>query len=113
MRSPIPADAIGMADSHQKTSPEREDDRRRRSRVRGATLGWIFPEAGNSADAWEVRVLDVNRHGVAFESCEKLASGELRRIRIGRGPLDLAKKIRVVRCNPGSGGTFTIGGEFV
>jgi hypothetical protein len=97
----------------EKTSPERGSDRRRRSRVRGATQGWIIPETGESSDPWEVRVVDVNRHGVGFESCEKLSSGEVCRIRIGRGPLGLAKRIRVVRCNPGSSGTFTIGGEFV
>src|SRR5262245_38103015 len=97
----------------EKTSPERASERRRRSRVRGATTGWIIPDSGATTDPWEVRVFDVNRHGVGFESCEKMDSGQTCRIRIGRGPLDLAKRIRVVRCNPGSGGTFAIGGEFV
>ena len=97
----------------EKTSPDRGNERRRRSRVRGATQAWIIPDTGAAADPWEVRVFDVNRHGVGFESCEKMKSGEVCRIRIGRGPLGLAKRIRVVRCNPGSSGTFTIGGEFV
>jgi len=48
------ADPIGMAAS-QKTSPERGEDRRRRSRVRGATTGWIIPDTGQAADPWEVR----------------------------------------------------------
>jgi hypothetical protein len=96
-----------------KTSPEQATDRRRRSRVRGTTTGWIIPDTGRTTDAWEVRVTDVNRHGVGFESGEKLASGELWRIRIGRGPLELARRIRVVRCHPGTGGSFRIGGEFV
>ncbi|HEY7087745.1 MAG TPA: PilZ domain-containing protein [Tepidisphaeraceae bacterium] len=102
-----------------KTSPERNtttDDRRRRSRLPGATPGWVILEsdAAKAELPWEVRVTDVSRNGVGFESCEELASGQVCRIRIGRGPLDLARRIRVIRCNPDQpNGTFHIGGEFV
>jgi hypothetical protein len=88
-------------------------DRRRRSRLRGSTPGWLLPDSGDMTDPWEIRIHDVSRHGVGFESSEKLQDGDIVRVRIGRGPLELAKRIRVVRCNPGQGGTFKIGGEFV
>jgi len=65
------------------------------------------------SDPWEVRVRDISRHGVGFETAEKPTAGQTMRIRIGRGPIELAKRIRVVRCQPGQDGTFTIGGEFV
>ena len=117
---PCLVDSIGMpanAQHQQKTSPEpgNANDRRKRSRLPGATPGWVIVDsgAGKSDLPWEVRVTDVSRNGVGFESCEQLTSGQVCRIRIGRGPLDLAKRIRVVRCNPGqAGGTFQIGGEF-
>jgi PilZ domain len=101
-----------MADS-EKTSPESGAERRRRARVRGDAPGWIIRDNTQKTDPWEVRVVDVNRHGVGFESGEQLSSGDVVLIRIGRGPLEQARRVRVVRCHPGTGGTFRIGGEFV
>lgn len=88
-------------------------ERRRRRRLSGMTPGWILPDGADMSDPWEVRVKDVSRHGVGFESAEKFDSGQVMRIRIGRGPLELSRRIRVVRCHPGRGGTWNIGGEFV
>lgn len=97
-----------------KPSPDTPNDRRRRSRLHGATQGWIMPDQpAPPADLWEVRVKDVSRQGVGFESSEQLASGAVCRIRIGRGPIELSRRIRVVRCAPGEGNVFEIGGEFV
>ena len=63
---------------------------------------------------WEVRVHDVSREGVGFESSEQLKHGDVIRIRIGRGPIELARSVRVVRCEPnGTPNTYHIGGEFV
>jgi hypothetical protein len=72
-----------------------------------------MPESGDMTDPWEVRVQDVSRHGVGFESSEKLSDGDVVRLRIGRGPLELSRRIRVTRCEPGEGGTYVIGGEFL
>jgi hypothetical protein len=89
------------------------DDRRRRSRLPGTTPGWLIPDSGDMSDPWEVRIQDVSRHGVGFETSEKLQDGDIVRLRIGRGPLELCKRIRVVRCHPGQGGTYKVGGEFL
>lgn len=98
-----------------KPSPDSgsSSDRRKRSRLRGTTPGWVMAGDSSVLDPWEVRVRDVSRHGVGFESTERFDNGQVVRIRIGRGPLELARRIRVVRCNPGQTGTYSIGGEFV
>jgi hypothetical protein len=106
-------------------------ERRRRARIHSATQGWLIPEdalraaaAAAAADArdgaeagtgepWEVRVNDISRHGVGFESTERMDRGLVCRIRIGRGPMRLARQIRVVDCRPGPDGHYLIGGEFV
>jgi hypothetical protein len=90
------------------------EDRRRRPRLASTTLGWVMPDDSPNAEPWEVRVHDVSRQGVGFESAEKFDIGQVLRIRIGRGPIELAKRIRIVRCNVvGRSGTFSIGGEFI
>lgn len=89
------------------------NDRRRRTRLPSATEGWLIPDTGDLSDPWEVRIADVSRHGVGFECTSPLEEGEVVRIRIGRGPLNLSKRLRVVSCRPGAQGTFVIGGEFL
>jgi hypothetical protein len=96
-----------------KPSPDVNSDRRRRNRLRAQTPGWIMPEDQQTMIPWEVRVCDVSRHGVGFESGTELQNGEVIRIRIGRGPLELAKRMRVVRCHRANDGRFAVGGEFV
>lgn len=88
-------------------------ERRRRARIHSATQGWLIPGSSEPVEPWEVRVSDISRHGVGFESTEKMTPGEECRIRIGRGPMRLARLIRVVSCRAGSGGHYVIGGEFV
>lgn len=68
--------------------------------------------ADGVGEPWEVRVLDVSRAGVGFESGEPMKPGDACRIRIGRGPMDLARPIRVTRCEPGSPGSYRIGAVF-
>lgn len=99
-------------------------ERRRRVRIHSATQGWLIPEdalraagsrsdEGAVAEPWEVRVNDISRNGVGFESTERMDRGAVCRIRIGRGPMRLARQIRVVECRPGPDGHYLIGGEFV
>jgi hypothetical protein len=96
-----------------KSSLNHSDEKRKRSRLSGTTPGWVITEGPEASDPWEVRVRDVSRHGVGFESGEQFKNGETVLLRIGRGPLELARPVRVVHCQPGQGGTYTIGAEFV
>ena len=107
-----------MAPTHQpdvsSNSVLAPDDRRRRPRLQSTTQGWVMPDGSDAAEPWEVRVQDVSRQGVGFEAAEKFEIGQVLRIRIGRGPLELARRLRIIRCNSvGRGGTFCVGGEFV
>jgi hypothetical protein len=89
-----------------------QDDRRRRPRVDGKTIGWLISD-DKSAAPWEVRILDVSRQGVGFESSEAMQVGQTVKIRIGRGPVELARPIKIVNCQTISSSTFRIGGEFI
>jgi hypothetical protein len=102
------------------TSPQQsvvgeQPERRRRARIHSATQGWLIPDGPLPADAepWEVRVSDISRHGIGFESTERIEAGKLCRIRIGRGPMRLARRIRIVNCRAGANGHYLIGGEFL
>ncbi len=85
------------------------------------TEGWIVPDSvyadHQSTDAecepWEVRVTDISRNGVGFESTQRLRVGDVHRVRIGRGPMRLARRIRIVNCRAGSNGHYSIGAHFV
>lgn len=90
-------------------------ERRRRARISSKTEGWLIREKGNASNSepWEVRICDIARHGVGFESTEKMQPGVICRIRIGRGPMKLARRIRIVNCRAGAPGHYMIGCEFI
>ena len=107
----------------EQTSPRPVTERRRRPRLAGETHGWLLPAVvpvavdGRSLPddevGWEVRVHDVSRLGVGFTTTEPLASGDRRRIRIGRGPVTRARAVRVICCRPcDADGTYHVGAEF-
>lgn len=88
------------------------DERRRRNRLPGDTIGWVLFE-GRAQTTWEVRIVDVTRHGVGFTSFEPLTIGEICKVRIGRGPIELARMMRIVHCTLADGGSYLIGGAFI
>lgn len=65
-----------------------------------------------SGDPWEVLIRDVSRNGVGFSSGMPMAIGDVCRIRIGMGPMKLARRMRVVNCFSREDRTFAIGAEF-
>ena len=73
-------------------------ERRRRIRIHSTTQGWLIPDVGTPTDPWEVRIDDISRHGIGFQTTAKMDRGQLCRIRIGYGPNALARRIRVVTC---------------
>jgi hypothetical protein len=96
------------------------NERRRRSRLKGETLGWILPVKPQYAmhlptddEGWEVRVYNVSRFGVGFSSTESLQLGSEHRLRIGRGPMSRARLIRVIVCRQIDNDSFSVGAEFV
>jgi hypothetical protein len=88
-------------------------DRRRRPRVESESIGYLLPDtAPLSNEPWEVRVQDVSRLGVGFLTSESMTVGMICRIRIGRGPMRLARRMRVTNCRPEGNNLFRIGAEF-
>ena len=92
------------------------DDRRRRPRLTSEAVGYVLcgdNESGvKDVEPWEVRVHDVSRLGVGFVTTQRMMPGTLCRIRIGYGPMRLARRMRVTRCEPQSDNTFRIGAAF-
>jgi hypothetical protein len=90
-----------------------ETDRRRRERMASTAIGYLLTD-GADADAgpWEVRVHDVSRDGVGFVTAEQMKTGAMCRIRIGHGPMRLARLMRVVSCKPEGQNHFRIGAQF-
>jgi hypothetical protein len=87
-------------------------DRRRRARIESDAVGYLVRDDAGSDEPWEVRIQDVSRLGVAFISGNAMKPSETCRIRIGMGPMRLARQMRVVSCQPASDTTYRIGAEF-
>ena len=92
------------------------DERRRRPRLTSECVGYVLcgdNESGVSeVEPWEVRVHDVSRLGVGFVAAQRMTPGTLCRMRIGYGPMRLARRMRVTRCEPQTENTFRIGAAF-
>jgi hypothetical protein len=86
-------------------------DRRRRARLRSRVIGWLVGDHG-ADEAREILVRDVSRHGVGFETNWMLRLEQVIRVRIGLGPLRLAREARVVNIRRLGNGTFAVGAEF-
>jgi len=101
----------------QKQSPdnsageEMRDGRRRRHRVRSRVLGWLLGQ-DTLEKAREILVRDVSRLGVGFESSWMPRLEQMIKIRIGMGPMRLARAARVVNVRRLGNGTFCVGAEF-
>jgi hypothetical protein len=95
-----------------------EQDRRRRRRLVSHTVGYLLPEQGGNLDPaaldepWEVRVTDISRLGVGFVSADAMKPGDVCRIRIGIGPMRLARRVRIRNCQSDAPNHFRIGAEF-
>src|SRR5437763_1160256 len=95
------------------TSSMSAADRRRRRRIDTESIAYLLPAAApNTDEPWEVRLHDLSRLGVGFLSSEAMTTGSLCRIRIGRGPMRLARRMRVINCRPEGNNLFRIGAEF-
>lgn len=90
-----------------------ESDRRRRLRMASSAAGYLLTDdAEDNAEPWEVRVHDVSRDGVGFVTSEQMKPGDMCRIRIGHGPMRLARLMRVISCQPEGQNHFRVGAQF-
>ena len=100
----------------QSSTKTSESDRRRRQRMASSAIGYLVNDdyelSETPVEPWEVRVHDVSRHGVGFVTSEQMKPGAICRIRIGHGPLRLARRMRVVNCTAEGQNLFRVGAEF-
>jgi hypothetical protein len=121
----LPMNTVGMStrtsikSSHwtSATNKPTDADRRRRQRMSSTAVGYLVSDECESgepfnADPWEVRVYDVSRHGVGFLTAQQMNPGEICRIRIGRGPMRLARRMRVINCTSQGQNLYRVGAEF-
>jgi hypothetical protein len=98
------------------TNKTSDTDRRRRQRMCSTALGYLVGDdyelSATRVEPWEVRVHDVSRHGIGFITSEKMQPGAMCRIRIGHGPMRLARRMRVINCAPEGQNHFRVGAEF-
>jgi hypothetical protein len=60
-----------------------------------------------------VQVQDLSLGGVGFRSSEKFDVGETYRITLGKGPLFLNARVRIVNCRQVAYRLYHVGAEFI
>lgn len=97
-------------------APAVRPERRQRPRLVSQTAGWLLSDTHGSGDrreAYRVQVRDVCRNGVGFIADRGAVIDATCRIRIGQGPLHLARRIRIAACRELDSGLFAVGCQFI
>ena len=93
---------------------KRAVERRRTPREQHIAPAVLQPPSGDaSAEASHgVTVQDLSLGGVGFRATEKFAPGETYRITLGKGPLLLNARVRIVSCRQVGHRMYHVGAEF-
>ena len=89
-------------------------ERRRSPREKHIAPAVLQPPSGDaSAEAAHgVTVQDLSLGGVGFRATEKFAPGETYRITLGKGPLLLNARVRIISCRQVGHRMYHVGAEF-
>jgi len=89
-------------------------ERRRSPREQHIAPAVLQPPSGDaSAEAAHgVTVQDLSLGGVGFRAAEKFAPGETYRITLGKGPLLLNARVRIISCRQVGHRIYHVGAEF-
>ena len=87
-------------------------ERRRSPRERLAAPAVLQPSSGDSTVDRGVQVQDLSLGGVGFVAAEKFDPGEIYRITLGKGPLLLNARVKIISCNKTGHRMFRCGAEF-
>lgn len=90
-----------------------EDRRRSRRRAETCDAFVASPTATDPTERWEVRGVNLNRHGIGFRSPVWLPPRAFFAIDFGLGSQRVRCEIRVMNCRALDDGGFEVGGEFV
>ena len=88
-------------------------ERRRTPRETHVAPAVLQPPSGDASFDRGVQVQDLSLGGVGFRSSEKFDVGETYRITLGKGPLFLNARVRIVNCRQVAYRLYHVGAEFV
>ena len=106
-----PAGETKQAGSPNAASPN-GIERRRSPREKLVAPAGLHPASGDSTVDRGVQVQDLSLGGVGFVSPEKMDPGEVFRITLGKGPLLLNARVRIISCNKTGHRMYRCGAEF-
>jgi PilZ domain len=87
-------------------------ERRRSVREKLVAPAVLQPSSGDASVDRGVQVQDLSLGGVGFVATEKFDPGEVYRITLGKGPLLLNARIRIISCNKTAHRMYRCGAEF-
>jgi hypothetical protein len=87
-------------------------ERRRSVREKLVAPAVLQPSSGDASVDRGVQVQDLSLGGVGFVASEKFDPGEVYRITLGKGPLLLNARVRIVSCNKTAHRIYRCGAEF-
>ena len=95
-----------------KTAAPSGIERRRSPREKMVAPAVLQPSSGDASVDRGVQVQDLSLGGVGFVATEKFDAGEVYRITLGKGPLLLNARVRIVSCNKTGHRMYRCGAEF-
>jgi len=87
-------------------------ERRRSPREKLVAPAVLQPSSGDASVDRGVQVQDLSLGGVGFVATEKFDPGEIYRITLGKGPLLLNARVKIVSCNKTAHRMYRCGAEF-
>jgi hypothetical protein len=87
-------------------------ERRRSPREKLVAPAVLQPASGDASVDRGVQVQDLSLGGVGFVASEKFDPGEVYRITLGKGPLLLNARVRIISCNKTGHRMYRCGAEF-
>lgn len=87
-------------------------ERRRSPREKMVAPAVLQPASGDASVDRGVQVQDLSLGGVGFVASEKFDPGETYRITLGKGPLLLNARVKIISCNKTGHRMYRCGAEF-
>jgi hypothetical protein len=109
---PPPAKAPAGAEVKATSGAPLGVERRRSPREKLVAPAVLQPASGDASVDRGVQVQDLSLGGVGFVASEKFDPGEVYRITLGKGPLLLNARVRIISCNKTGHRMYRCGAEF-
>lgn len=110
--APVAAVAEARTTRSQAPAPAVSVERRRSAREKLAAPAVLQPASGDSSVDRGVQVQDLSLGGVGFVATETFEVGETYRITLGKGPLLLNARVKIISCGKTGHRMYRCGAEF-